>query len=146
MTYFYFIAIFDNIKQTLLKMKIFTNFRDVFSVFQDKESFFEKLDKKQSNKLIYKQIFIICLFGFVYGIVMGSYHSFLQAIVSGIKVMIFFIATLFICFPSFYIIQQVLGSKLEFRQVILIILSGFVLAASITLSFAPIILFFLLTV
>jgi len=145
LTYFYFIAIFDNIKQTLLKMKIFTNFRDVFSVFQDKESFFEKLDKKQSNKLIYKQIFIICLFGFVYGIVMGSYHSFLQAIVSGIKVMIFFIATLFICFPSFYIIQQVLGSKLEFRQVILIILSGFVLAASITLSFAPIILFFLLT-
>ncbi len=119
--------------------------REVFNVFQDKESFFEEIDHKQSNQLIYKQILIICLFGFIYGIVMGSYHSFLQAIVAGLKVMILFITSLLICFPSFFIIQQVLGSKMSFRQMILIILSGFVLASTITLSFAPIIIFFLIT-
>jgi len=118
---------------------------EVFKVFQDKEAFFSQIDNKQSSKLIYKQILIICLFGLLYGIVMGSYHSFLQAIVSGLKVMILFITSLIICFPSFFIIQQVLGSKMNFRQMALIILSGFVLASTITLSFIPIIIFFLIT-
>lgn len=120
-------------------------FKEVFVVFHDKESFYEEIDNRQSNNLIYKQILIICLWGFIYGVIMGSYHSFLQAIVAGFKVMFLFIASLLICFPSFYIIQQVLGSKMSFRQMIVIVLSGFVLAATITLSFAPIIVFFLIS-
>ena len=118
---------------------------EVFNVFQDKESFFKQIDNKESSKLIYKQILIICWFGLLYGIVMGSYHSFQQAIVSGIKVMILFITTLIICFPSFFIIQQVFGSKMSLRQMTLIILNGFLLASIITLSFTPIIIFFLIT-
>lgn len=121
------------------------NFRQVFKVFQDKESFFKELDTRQSTQLIYKQIFVICLFGLLYGIVMGSYHSLSQALVSGVKMMVFFLATLLICFPSFYIIQQVLGSRMSFRQVTLIILSGFVLASTIALSFTPIVIFFVIT-
>jgi len=126
-------------------METINKISEVFNVFHSKESYFEEMDRKKSARLIYKQIFIICLFGFIYGLVMGSYHSFLQALVAGIKVMLLFIATLLICFPSFYIIQQILGSKLKFKQMILIILSGFVLASTITLSFAPVIIFFQIT-
>lgn len=134
--------IFDIKKNSMNTNK---NIREVFNVFQDKESFFAEIDRKKSNQLIFKQIFVICLFGFIYGIIMGSYQSYLQAIVAGIKVMVLFITTLLICFPSFYIIQQVLGSKMSFRQMVLIVLSGFVLASTITLSFAPVIIFFLIT-
>lgn len=119
--------------------------KEVFNVFQDKESYFEEIDRKQSNQLILKQILVICLFGFIYGLVMGAYHSPLQAFVSGLKVMVLFIVSLLICFPSFFIIQQVLGSKVSFRQMVLIMLSGFVLASTITLSFVPVIIFFLIT-
>ena len=126
-------------------MSLLKNIREVFKVFQDKESFFREIDKKRSNQLIYKQIIIICLFGFLYGLVMGGYHSFPQAISSGVKVMVLFLSALIICFPSFYIIQLVLGSKMPFRQMVIIILSGFVLASTITLSFAPIVIFFLIT-
>jgi hypothetical protein len=118
---------------------------EVFNIFHSKEAYFEEMDRKRSARLIYKQIFIICLFGFLYGLIMGSFHSFLQALVAGIKVMMLFITTLLICFPSFYIIQQILGSKLSFKQMIIIILSGFVLASTITLSFAPVIIFFQIT-
>lgn len=118
---------------------------EVFNVFHNKESFFAETDRKKSFRIISKQVLIICLFGFIYGLVMGSYHSFLQALVSGIKVMLLFVTTLIICFPSFYIIQQILGSKLSFRKMVLIILSGFVLASTITLSFAPVIIFFQVT-
>lgn len=126
-------------------MKLLSNLKDVFKIFQDKEAYFREIDKKQSNKIIYRQIIIICLFGFIYGLVMGSYHSFIQAFVAGVKVMILFITTLIICFPSFYIVQLVLGSKLTFRQMSKIVLSGFVLSSTITLSFVPVIIFFLIT-
>jgi hypothetical protein len=77
--------------------------------------------------------------------VMGSYHSFLQSMVSGIKVSVLFLGALFICFPSFFVIQQVLGSKMSLRQMIIIVLSGFVLTSAIALSFSPIIIFFQFT-
>lgn len=126
-------------------MATFKKTREVFSVLQNKESFFAEIDNKQSNRLIFSQLLIICLFGFIYGLVMGSYHSFLQALVAGVKMMILFITTLLICFPSFFIIQQVLGSNMSFRKMVGIVLSGFVLASTITLSFVPVIVFFQIT-
>jgi hypothetical protein len=126
-------------------MTAFKKIRVVFSVLQDKESFFAEIDSKQSNRLIFKQLLIICLFGFIYGLVMGSYHSTLQALDAGLKMMVLFITTLLICFPSFFIIQQVLGSKMSFRKMVGIVLSGFVLASTITLSFVPVIIFFQIT-
>ncbi|SHK03187.1 hypothetical protein SAMN05444280_15213 [Tangfeifania diversioriginum] len=126
-------------------MTTFKRIREVFYVLQDKESYFAEINSKQSNRLIFKQLLIICLFGFIYGLVMGSYHSALQALVAGLKMMVLFITTLLICFPSFFIIQQVLGSKMSFRKMVGIVLSGFVLASTITLSFVPVIIFFQIT-
>ncbi len=126
-------------------METLNNLKEVFGVFQDKESFFNQADKKKSGRIIYRQLITICLMGFLYGMAMGAYNNALQAVVSGIKVMVLIVATMLICFPSFFIIQQVLGSKLSLRQMIIILLSGFVLASTITLSFSPIVLFFLIT-
>ncbi|MFH2141482.1 MAG: hypothetical protein ABIJ97_03600 [Bacteroidota bacterium] len=119
--------------------------KEVFKIFQNKESFFDQTNNKKTNSLIINQIIVICLFAFAYGLVMGSYHSIIQSVVSGIKVIVLFLSTLIICFPSFYIIQQVLGSKMSSKQMIMIILNGFVLISTITLSFAPIVIFFILT-
>ena len=118
---------------------------EVFKIFQNTESYFNGRDKKQSNKLIINQVLIICAFTFIYGVVMGSYHSVIQSVVAGVKVLVLFICTLIICFPSFFVIQQVLGSKMNFRQMIVIVLSGFVLTSSIAISFSPIVIFFQIT-
>ncbi|MBK7133687.1 MAG: hypothetical protein IPH69_12950 [Bacteroidales bacterium] len=118
---------------------------EVFKIFQNTESYFEERSKDQSKRLILNQLLIICVFTFLYGIVMGSYHSFLQSIIAGLKVTFLFVSAILICFPSFYVIQQVLGSKMTLRQMIFIILSGFVLTAAIAISFAPIVILFQLT-
>lgn len=118
---------------------------EVFKIFQNTESYFNERDKNQSRKLILHQVLIICLFTFVYGAVMGSYHGILQSLVSGIKVIVLFLCTLIICFPSFFVIQQVLGSKMNFSQMIIIVLSGLVLTSAIALSFSPIVVFFQIT-
>jgi hypothetical protein len=118
---------------------------EVFKIFQDTETLFDERTNEQSNKIILNQILIICVFTFLYGAVMGSYHSFLQSIMAGLKIIFLFLCTIIICFPSFYVIQQVLGSKMNLRQMIIIVLSGFVLTSEIALSFSPIIILFQIT-
>lgn len=126
-------------------MKKLNEISEVFKVFQNRESYFNERSKKESNRLIFHQILVICLFTFIYGVSMGSYHSFMQSISAGVKLMALFLFTLAICFPSFFVIQQVLGSKMSLRQMIIIVFSGFVLTSALTLSFMPIVIFFQLT-
>jgi hypothetical protein len=118
---------------------------EVFKIFQNAESYFEERSKDQSRRLILNQVLIICVFTFLYGIVMGSYHSFFQSIVAGFKVTFLFFSAILICFPSFYVIQQVLGSKMTMRQMVFIILSGFVLTSAIAISFSPVVILFQVT-
>jgi hypothetical protein len=118
---------------------------EVFKIFQNTESYFDVRNKEQARKLIFNQLLIICVFTFLYGVVMGSYHSFLQSFVAGLKVTFLFLCAIIICFPSFFVIQQVLGSKMTLRQMIIIVLSGFVLMSAIALSFSPIIILFQVT-
>lgn len=118
---------------------------DVFKVFQNAESFFQERSKEQSKALIVRQLLIICAFTFVYGLVMGSYHGIEQSLAAGVKLMLLFLGSFIICFPSFFVIQQVLGSKMSLRQMIIIVLSGLVLTSAMTLSFSPIIVFFQIT-
>lgn len=126
-------------------MKTFKGIRDVFTILQSKESYFEEINTSQSRILIFNQLVLICGFAFLYGLVMGSYHSLLQGIVAGLKVIVLFLSTVIICFPSFFIIQQVLGSKMSFRQMMVIVLSGVLLTATIAISFAPIVVVFQVT-
>jgi len=118
---------------------------EYFPSFQDKDSFFEKLTKDEKSwcRIGYLTIMLFAC-SFLYGLVMGSYNGFAQAISSGIKVPVLFVLTLLICFPAFYMIQRVLGSQLSLSNMFAILLSGFVLTASILAAFSTIILFFLI--
>jgi len=117
-----------------------------FRDFQDKDNFFEKLtnDEDTLSKVASQYLLLnVCLF--LYGVVMGSYNGFRQAISSGIKVPLLFSLALLVCFPAFFIIQHILGSRLGFWQMLKIILCGFVMVALVMVSFAPIVIFFLIT-
>ncbi len=119
---------------------------EIFKVFQNKEEYFELLSNEKSSKRVtLQQIGIIFLFSFFYGVVMGSYNSPLQALVSGLKVPMLLFLALFICFPAFFVIQYMMGSKMSFKQMINMILSGFVVLTTIMASFAPIVIFFMIT-
>ena len=59
----------------------------IFKVFQHNDEFFEMLDHDDMiRKVVWKQLLVIALFSFIYGIVMGSYNGLLQSIVTGIKI------------------------------------------------------------
>ncbi len=122
------------------------NIADLFPNFQNKDDFFKRITSEEGAvKKILVSYAIMSICSFFYGAVMGSYHSFLQAVTAGLKVSLLFSLVLVICFPAFFIIQYILGSKLRLHQMISIILSGFVLTTAIMISFIPVIIFFLLT-
>ena len=119
---------------------------EFFRDFQDKEKFFETLisDENMLPRAVNLfKLLIIC--SFVYGIVMGSFFDYRQALASAIKVPLLLSLGMLICFPAFFIIQYALGSRLRFWQVFMGILSGFVVMGLIMVAFAPIVLFFVIT-
>jgi hypothetical protein len=118
----------------------------IFKVFQHSEEYFETLnDSGFSKKWLIKQILFILLFTFIYGIVMGSYNGFLQSIITGIKIPCLIFLSLLVCFPALFVIQYMIGSTMTLLQMSNVILSGFFVFSSIALSFAPIVIFFMIT-
>jgi hypothetical protein len=118
----------------------------IFKVFQHSDEYFEMLsDTEYSKKIVVKQVLLILLFSLLYGIVMGSYNGFQQCLATGIKVPCLIFLSLIICFPALFVIQYMIGSTMSFWQMSSIILSGFVVFTTINLSFAPIVIFFMIT-
>jgi hypothetical protein len=118
----------------------------IFKVFQHSEEYFEMLsDSEFSRKYVIKQILFILVFTFIYGVVMGSYNGFVQGMVTGIKLPCLIILSLLVCFPALFVIQYLIGSTMTIYQMANIILSGFFVFSTMALSFAPIVVFFMIT-
>ena len=80
-----------------------------------------------------------------YGLVMGSSHSLWQSLASAFKLPILFLLTLAICLPTLYLFNLLCGGRLSARQALALVLSSITVTATLTLAFAPITLFFMVT-
>ena len=110
------------------------------------EEFFEEIaSDKTIGKRLSKMFMLFTAFTFFYGLVMGCYSGLVQALATGVKVPVLFFLSLLICFPAFFLLQYILGSRMRLAQMTAIILSGFVLTGAIMVSFTPIVIFFVLT-
>ena len=81
----------------------------------------------------------------VYGAVLGSFHSFLMALTSAVKLPLLFLVTLAICLPTLYLFNLVFGARLSVRQSLALVMVALTVTAMLALAFAPISLFFLIT-
>lgn len=101
--------------------------------------------KNFQKKYVLKQLLVIFLFTLVYGVVMGSFNGALQSMVTGLKIPVLILLSLLVCFPALFVIQYMIGSTMTIFQMANTILSGFVVFSTIALSFAPIVVFFMIT-
>jgi hypothetical protein len=81
----------------------------------------------------------------IYGAVLGSSHSALQAGSSAIKLPLLFLATLAICLPTLYLFNLIFGARLTMMQAVVLIMVCITVIAVLALAFAPISLFFLIS-
>jgi hypothetical protein len=85
------------------------------------------------------------LFLALYGAVLGSTHSLWQTLSSAVKLPLLFLATLIVCSPTLYFFNVLFGSNQSLTQNVALILTAITVTAVLMLSFAPIVVFFLLT-
>ena len=99
-----------------------------------------KLQDKMRAMLISSVVFLA-----LYGAVMGSTHSLWQALSSAVKLPALFLATLVVCSPTLYFFNVLFGSNQSLTQNFALILTAITVTSVLLLSFAPIVVFFLLT-
>ena len=82
-----------------------------------------------------------------YGAVMGAGASnpLLQALTSAIKLPILYLLTLAICLPTLYLFNLLCGGRISARQALALALAAITVSSALTLAFAPISIFFLIT-
>src|SRR5439155_9137607 len=72
-----------------------------------------------------------------YGAAAGAYTGPAQALSSAIKLPVLFLATLAICFPGFFVIQVLVGSRLRLVQVLTLVLGALSLSAVLLAAVVP---------
>ena len=98
------------------------------------------LNEKMRAMLISSLIFFA-----IYGAVMGSTASAWQAMSSAVKLPMLFVATLIICSPTLYFFNVLFGSNQSLTQNFALMLTAITVTSVLLFSFAPIVVFFLLT-
>jgi hypothetical protein len=102
---------------------------------------------------------LIVLLGVVYGLCMGSYsllkevpealndpqQRYMQLVASAVKVPALFYLTLFVTFPSLYVFNALVGSRLTLPSVLRLLVASLAVNLAVLASLGPIVLFFSLT-
>ncbi|MGH7607908.1 MAG: actin-binding WH2 domain-containing protein [Gemmatimonadales bacterium] len=115
------------------------------AILSDRERFFEAVVAGDGlrAKLRYAIVTIVALSGF-FGLVAGAYSGAAQALASGIKLPLLIFVTFLICFPAFFVVQILVGSRLRLLQVVVLVGAALALTSVLLAAFVPITLFFLL--
>src|SRR5213592_471391 len=116
------------------------------ALLSDRERFFEDVvaDTGLRAKLRYAALTIVGLAGF-FGLVAGAYSGPAQALSAGIKLPFLFFATFAVCFPAFFVVQVLVGSRLRLVQVVVLVFGALALTSVLLAAFVPITAFFLIT-
>jgi hypothetical protein len=122
------------------------HFHVLIGLLRDRQSFLEEI--KQGIKLQTKatSLFVASsIFFAVYGAIIGSSHSLAQALSSAVKLPIFYLLTLIICFPTLFFFNVLFGSRSSVQQHFVVLMTAISVISVLLFSFAPVTLFFLIT-
>jgi hypothetical protein len=115
-------------------------------ILRDRNHFWLQIHEEQQIGTLIRQMLISSSGALAcYGAVLGFSHSWLQAISSAIKLPVLFLLTLLICLPTLYLFNLIFGSKLSMQQALAMVLAAITVTSMMTLAFAPISLFFLIS-
>ncbi len=115
-------------------------------ILSDRDRFFTEVaeDKGLRGKLVHALWTLVGLSA-LYGAATGAYASPAQAVSSALKLPLLLLGTLAICFPGFFVIQVLVGSRLRLLQVLTLVLGALSLSAILLAAAVPITVFFLST-
>ncbi len=115
-------------------------------LLSDREQFFAQVTESEGlGTTIAHGLATLIALSALYGAAAGAYAGPLQALSAALKLPLLFLGTLAICFPGFYVIQVLVGSRLRLAQVLALVIGALALTAILLGAVVPVTLFFLLT-
>jgi len=123
------------------------HFAVMLTLLRDRPTFLDEI--RRNIKIERKSVSLLvssCLFFAIYGAIIGSSSSWLQAISSAIKLPALYLITLVICLPTLFFFDILFSSKLGFSQYFVLLLTTMSTISVLLFSFAPITLFFLISI
>jgi hypothetical protein len=115
-------------------------------ILRDRDSIWHQIiEEKGLRQLTVQMLSSSAVSLALYGAVLGANYGWLQALSSAVKLPLLFLATLAICLPTLYLFNLVFGARLSVQQAVTLIMVSITVTAVLTLAFAPISLFFLIT-
>lgn len=115
-------------------------------ILRDRDGIWRQIDEERGLRQLTGQMLVNSVISFaIFGLVLGSSNGFWQALSSMVKLPLLFLATLAICLPTLYLFNLVFGARLSMAQAVTLIMVPVTVIAVLTLAFAPISLFFLIT-
>ncbi|MEH2294707.1 actin-binding WH2 domain-containing protein [Nostoc sp.] len=116
------------------------------NLLRDRQAFLEeirhgiRLQNKISSLFVTSSIFFA-----IYGAIIGASHSWAQALSGAIKLPLFYLLTLIICFPTLFFFNVLFGSRSSIQQHFVVLLTSVSVISVLLFSLAPVTLFFLIT-
>jgi len=121
-------------------------FSVVMYLLRERKQFLEeiregvKLQSKIFGLLISSTVFFA-----IYGAILGASSTWMQCLVSAIKLPALYLLTLIVCFPTLYFFNVMFGSKRTFEQYLALLMTAMAMISILLFGFAPVSLFFLIS-
>lgn len=122
-------------------------FSTIIPLLRDRKDFLEEIYQGigLKSKITALLISSSCCFA-IYGAIIGAFHGPLQVVSSAIKLPALYLITLVVCLPTLYIFNALFGSQQSISQHLAFLLTSVSAIAILLCGFAPVTLFFLITV
>jgi hypothetical protein len=115
-------------------------------ILRDREGIWQQIIGERELGALTRQMLVSSAISLaLYGAVLGASNSWQQALSSFVKLPLLFLATLAICLPTLYLFNLVFGARLSVMQALTLIMVCITVTSTLTLAFAPISLFFLVS-
>ena len=116
------------------------------ALLKDRQNFLEEIHQGVQLKTKISALLLSSFLCFAaYGAIIGSFHSYRQALSSMVKLPALYLITLVVCLPALYIFNALFGSRKTLAQHFTYVLSAAAVIALLLCGFAPVMLFFLMT-
>ncbi|GAA4264086.1 hypothetical protein [Dactylosporangium darangshiense] len=115
-------------------------------ILRDREGIWRQIGEERDLGKLTKQMLYSSVVALAcYGAVLGASSSVAQSALSAVKLPLLFLMTLAICLPTLYLFNLVFGARLQVKQALALVMVTITVTSVLSLAFAPISLFFLIT-
>ncbi|WP_163505491.1 hypothetical protein [Fodinicola acaciae] len=115
-------------------------------ILRDRDGVWRQIHEQRDLKTLIVQMLTSSVIALAcYGAVLGASNGAAQAVSSAVKLPLLFLVTIGICLPTLYLFNLVFGARLSILQALSLVMLTVNVTSVLSLTFAPISLFFLVT-